>query len=667
MQAFGWKDFKGFGPARIKALAAREIESPGQLLEQLPTGYRDTTVPMPVAALSDGMQCAFAGWIDGAVHLHRAHGMVWVSAKVRDDSGVLRCMWFNQPWMKQQIHEGQEVLMYAHIVRKKTGLIAMNPTLERERRITPVYAQIPGVPQKLIRDAVAQMLETYDCADDMPITLRERHSLCDRTYALRQAHFPKDAASLAAAKRRLAFEELLYFQAALTGVAAEKPLGIQIGCGTEDAEAFWRAQPFTPTHAQAHVLEEILVDMAAPEAMARMVQGDVGCGKTAIAFAALYAAAKHGFQGAMMAPTEVLASQHMRSAEQMLEPLGVRCGLLTGKMSAAQRREARAAIRDGSWDVVIGTHALISEGVEYARLGLVVTDEQHRFGVRQRTRLSLKGESPNVLVMSATPIPRTLALVLYGDLDISVVDELPPGRKAVKTRIVAEEKRAGLYDFIRKEVQIGAQVYIVCPLVEESADGEEFVSASRLYESLKDGPLQGLRLGLVHGRMRSVDKDSVLRAFAAGEIDVLVATTVIEVGVNVPNATIMVVENAERFGLAQLHQLRGRVGRGEKESWCFLLAEPNDRLRTLTGTNDGFEVARRDLELRGAGEFFGTRQHGEPQMPALMLCGETALLKETQEAWRTLRGSPAYAQEADAIVRAARKRFEKNGPTLARN
>ena len=667
MQAFAWKDFKGFGPARLKALSAREIDSPEQLLEQLPSGYRDTTAPTPIAALSDGMQCAFAGWIDGAVHLHRAHGMVWVSAKVRDDSGVLRCMWFNQPWMKQQMHEGQEVLMYARIVRRKTGLFAMNPTLEQERRITPVYAQIPGVPQKLIRDAVARMLEAYDSADDMPVSLRERHALCDRAYALRQAHFPEDAASLAVAKRRLAFEELLYFQAALTGITADKPLGVQIESGMGDADAFWRAQPFIPTRAQTHVLEEVLADMAAPQAMARMVQGDVGCGKTAIAFAALYAAAKHGFQGALMAPTEVLASQHMRSAEQMLEPLGIRCGLLTGKMSAAQRREAYSAIREGSWDVVIGTHALISDGVEYARLGLVITDEQHRFGVRQRTRLSLKGESPNVLVMSATPIPRTLALVLYGDLDISIVDELPPGRKAVKTRIVGEEKRAGLYEFIKKEVQVGAQVYIVCPLVEESADGEEFVSASKLYESLKDGPLQGLRLGLVHGRMRSADKDGVLRAFADGKIDVLVATTVIEVGVNVPNATIMVVENAERFGLAQLHQLRGRVGRGEKESWCFLLAEPNDRLRTLTGTNDGFEVARRDLELRGAGEFFGTRQHGEPQMPALMLCGETALLKETQEAWRIIRSSPVYAQEADAIVRAARKKFANKGPTLARN
>lgn len=664
---FLWTDLKGFGPARQKALAARGIDSPEQLVEQLPAAYRDTTVSTPVSQLEDAMQCAFEGFIDGAVHLHRAHGMQWVSAKVTDGTGSIRCLWFNQPWMKQQLREGREVLLFGRIARKKTGLFAMNPTLEREKRITPVYAKIPGVPQKLVRDAVAAMLDRLALEDDMPAGLRARYDLCDRAFAMRQIHFPEDTASLSRSKRRLAFEELLYFQAALTGLDTQKPLGIRIRCCPEDAQAFWRLQPFAPTCAQCRVLDEIFTDMAGPHAMARMVQGDVGCGKTAIAFAALYAAARHGYQGALMAPTEVLAGQHMRSAEQMLAPLGIRCGLLTGKMSADKRRAAHAAIREGAWDVVIGTHALISEGVEYAKLGLVVTDEQHRFGVRQRTRLALKGESPNVLVMSATPIPRTLALVLYGDLEISVVDELPPGRSAVKTRIVSEDKREGMYDFIQKEVHAGAQVYIVCPLVEESAVGEDSVSAAQLYESLQKGPLRGLRLGLVHGRMKSADKEGALRAFAEGKVDVLVATTVIEVGVNVPNATIMVVENAERFGLAQLHQLRGRVGRGDKESWCFLMAEPSERLRTLAATGDGFVIAQKDLELRGAGEFFGTRQHGEPQMPALMLCTESMLLKQTQDAWREIREDPRYAQEAEAVVRAARIKFAQKGLTLARN
>ena len=658
---------KGFGPARQKALEARGITSPEQLLDRLPSGYKDTTVTTPVDALSDDMQCAFEGWIDGPAHLHRAHGMTWVSARVRDESGAIRCLWFNQPWMKQRLHEGERLLFFARIVRRKTGLYAVNPSIETQRCITPVYAQVPGVPQKLIRDAVLKMLSTCECEDVLPERLLQRHQLCPRIQALRQVHFPQDAQGLAQAKRRLAFEELLLFQAAIAGATLERPSGTRISCSDADAEAFWRAQPYVPTGAQLRVLREIFNDLSAPTAMARMVQGDVGCGKTAIAFAALFAAARHGFQGALMVPTEVLAAQHMRTAEAMLSPLGVRCGLLTGKLSAAKRREAYEAIAEGRWDIVIGTHALISEGVQYARLGLVVTDEQHRFGVRQRTRLSLKGESPNVLVMSATPIPRTLALVLYGDLDISVVDELPPGRREVRTRIVSEEKRDDLYGFIRQEVSAGAQAYIVCPLVEESLPEDECASATQRYEALRAGPFRSLRLGLVHGRMRAADKEETLRAFEAGELDVLVSTTVVEVGVNVPNASVMVVENAERFGLAQLHQLRGRVGRGERASWCFLMARPNERLRTLVETSDGFAVAKRDLEIRGAGEFFGTRQHGEPRMPALMLCAEAALLKEAQDAWRELREDPHLHSEAEALVRAARKKFEKDGLHLAKN
>ena len=666
-EALEWKSLKGFGPMRQKALEARGITAPEQLLDRLPTGYKDTTATTPICQLAEGMQCAFEGRIDGPAHLHRAHGMTWVSARVRDDSGAIRCLWFNQPWMKQQLREGESALFFARIVRRKTGLYAINPSLETERRITPVYAQIPGVPQKLIRDATSSMLDACECRETLPETLLRRHQLCGRAQALRQAHFPQDVQALSQAKRRLAFEELLLFQAAVSGAALERPLGTRIPCAGEDAAAFWQAQPYAPTGAQQRVLQEIFADLAAPTAMARMVQGDVGCGKTAIAFAALFAAARHGFQGALMAPTEVLAVQHMRSAEALLAPLGVRCGLLTGKLSAAGRREAHTAIAEGRWDVVIGTHALISEGVQYARLGLVVTDEQHRFGVRQRTQLSLKGESPNVLVMSATPIPRTLALVLYGDLDISVVDELPPGRREVRTRVVGEEKREALYAFIEKEVRSGAQAYVVCPLVEDSLPEDECVSATQRYEELRAGPLRTLRLGLVHGRMRSAAKEETLRAFEAGELDVLVATTVVEVGVNVPNASVMVVENAERFGLAQLHQLRGRVGRGERESWCFLMAQPNERLRTLVETSDGFAVAKRDLEIRGAGEFFGTRQHGEPRMPALMLCADAALLRETQDAWREIRENPDFRGEAEVIVRAARRKFEKDGLNLAKN
>jgi len=368
-----------------------------------------------------------------------------------------------------------------------------------------------------------------------------------------------------------------------------------------------------------------------------------------------------------MAPTEILAGQHFRSAVEMLAPLGISCGLITGRMTAAQRRRAREAVASGEWQVVIGTHALISEGVAFDNLRLVITDEQHRFGVRQRTMLEQKGFAPHVMVMSATPIPRSLSLVLYGDLDLSVVDEMPPGRTPVRTRIVPEEKREGLYSFIKAEAAKGYQTYVVCPLVGEGdMDDPDVRSAAQVQRELQEA-LAPLSVGLVHGRMKGQEKEDTLERFYAGELDVLVATTVIEVGVNVPRATVMVIEGAERFGLAQLHQLRGRVGRGAQESWCFLLAEANERLKTLVSTNDGFVVAQKDLELRGAGEFFGTRQHGEPQMPALMLTSDAKLLVRAREAFLEVVKDDQYAGERRQLLEEGSRRFERQGRFFARN
>ena len=401
--------------------------------------------------------------------------------------------------------------------------------------------------------------------------------------------------------------------------------------------------------------------------MARMVQGDVGCGKTLIALCALYLCVRAGGQGALMAPTEILAAQHLQSAVETLAPLGVTCGLVTGRMTAAERRRAREAIASGEWQVVIGTHALLSEGVEFENLRLVVTDEQHRFGVRQRTRLEGKGLSPHVMVMSATPIPRSLSLVLYGDLDISAVDELPPGRRAVTTRIVPEEKRQDMYAFIRAEAEKGHQAYVVCPLVGEGMEEVEPLRSATAEQRELAEALAPLSVGLIHGRMNKQLKEETLGRFYAGEIDVLVATTVIEVGVNVPRATIMVIEGAEHFGLAQLHQLRGRVGRGAQESWCFLMAQPNDRLRTLTKTNDGFAVAQKDLELRGAGEFFGTRQHGQPMMPALMLTGDGRLLARAREVFLSVLQDPGREEGRRALLAAARRRHASGGQGFGRN
>ena len=677
-----WDGVPGLGPVRIRALLARGLTDETALLECLPTDYRDSTQPVAVAALREGLVCAVRGWIIAAPVRHMARGRQWVSASVHDDTGTLRCMWFGQPWMKDNLTVGQEVLMVARIVRKQSGLFAINPRLEERPGLAPVYKPVPGLPPKLYRALVARALEKLTQDDPLPAALRARHGLMGRHEALWQAHQPVDAERLMAARRRLAFEALLLYQCALLDTRRATEAGVQVRVTCAETDGFWTALPFAPTAAQARVLREICQDLARPTPMARLVQGDVGCGKTALALGALALCVAQGWQGALMAPTEILAQQHFDSARALLEPMGITCGLLTGSLTAAKRRQAHAAIAEGRWQVAIGTHALLSEGVRFARLGLVITDEQHRFGVRQRSALAEKGMAddmapvrPNVLVLSATPIPRSLALVLYGDLDISVVDELPPGRTPVATRIVPEEKRAGMYGFIRREVAAGHQCYIVCPLVEEKqeddmpadATQDEPPSAETMCRVLREGPLASLRVGLVHGQMKAADKEAALADFHSGRMDVLVATTVIEVGVNVPNASVMVIESAERFGLAQLHQLRGRVGRGAAESWCFLMAKPNDRLALLTETQDGFRVAQKDLELRGAGDFFGTRQHGQPG-PGLAAAGADArLLAETQQAAHALRDDPALAAEAAQVFAYARGDFARRFGEAALN
>lgn len=661
------ESIKGFGPVRLKALAARGIETALDLVETLPTGYKDTTRPLSPAQMTEGRQACFTGFVKGKPALHYARGMRWVSATIADECGAVRCMWFNQPWMKERLFDTCEVTLYGRCVRKKSGLFVINPSLEEPGSIIPGVCRRAGVGQKPLRDAVKLLLDEYDEPDPLPRTLVERCGLMDRLDALREAHFPTNFDRLAQAKERLAYEELLLFQAGVAGAAGERrraqPLEIQ------DAwiEEFFDKLPFAPTNAQRRVAGEVAADMRGDRAMARMVQGDVGCGKTLIALCAMYLCVRAGGQAALMAPTEILASQHLQSAVQTLAPLGVTCGLLTGHMTAAEKRRAKEAIAAGAWQAVIGTHALISEGVEFANLRLTITDEQHRFGVRQRTTLEGKGDAPHVMVMSATPIPRTLSLVLYGDLDLSAVDEMPPGRTPVRTRIVPEEKREGLYSFIRAQAAQGRQAYVVCPLVGEAElDDAALRSAAQEQKELAQ-TLAPLKVGLVHGRMNKAQKEDTLAAFYAGTLDVLVATTVIEVGVNVPNATVMVIEGAERFGLAQLHQLRGRVGRGAQESWCFLMAEPNERLKTLVSTNDGFVVAQKDLELRGAGEFFGTRQHGEPQMPALMLTGDVRLLERTRQTFLQISRQAAYRDEYRAVLEAANRRFARSGQFLARN
>ncbi len=660
---------KGLGKARLEALEKAGVRTMTDLLLTLPIRYQDTETLTPLSDAVPGKEICVRGYPKAAPRLSRFHGMTSVTLHICDETGTLTVVWFNQPWLQKQINAEQELTLYGRIDRDKQGRIRMvSPRQVQERGILPVYRAIGGIPPKTMRTLMRQALDQLEdcCPETLPDSLRIRHGLCERNFALRQAHFPESKENLALALRRISFEGMLLYQAAAASLRGDRTKGTSIAVSEAACDHYWRSLPFPPTGAQRRVLTEIADDLSAPYAMGRLVQGDVGCGKTALAFGAIALAAQAGFQSALMAPTEILARQHLESARKILEPLGIRCGLLLGGMKTRERREALEQISSGSWQAVIGTHALISENVAYRHLGLVITDEQHRFGVRQRRMLARKAEqAPNELVLSATPIPRSLALVLYGDLDLSVVDELPPGRTPVKTRIVPEEKRTGLYDFIRHQAAAGQQTYIVCPLVEENEQIDAH-SAQEMYAELCTGSLADLRVGLTYGDQDAEEKVAVINSFSAGRLDVLVATTVIEVGVNVPSATVMVIENADRFGLSQLHQLRGRVGRGATESWCFLMAAPNERLKTLCETNDGFKIAQKDLEMRGPGDFLGTRQHGDTLLPGMALGADMAMLEETTACLKKIRSS-GYEDEWKIVQKSARAAFAQAINEVAMN
>lgn len=648
---------KGIGPTRLENLRAMGIVSLRDLLYCLPVRYEDRTQLTPCQLAREG-DVLVMGVVAETPKLNRFNGLTRVTATLRDESGKLPLVWYNQPWVCQQLPVGQSIMLFGRVTVKNGRRALQNPQRVTEPSIQPVYRAVKGLPAKTFREMMETALTQVDdcCPETLPRSLRLRHELCELNYAIRQAHFPDSMDSLRKARRRLAFEQMLMYQAALGLMRGHQQSGFALPIPEGAEERFWQHMPFSPTGAQARVLKEITSDLRRERAMSRLVQGDVGCGKTALAFGAIAMACQAGYQAAMMAPTEILARQHYESARAMLEPLGVSCGLMIGSMKAREKREAHQHAADGTWQAVFGTHALISEGVQYQKLGLVVTDEQHRFGVKQRSTLQDKGKqeggSPHVLVMSATPIPRTLALILYGDLDVSVVDELPPGRTPVKTRIVPQDRRSSMYGFLREEIARGRQAYVVCPLVEESEAIENVRSVRATFDALTSGELKGLRVALTWGAQPADEKAEVLRAFAAGETDVLVSTTVIEVGVNVPNASVMIIENAERYGLSQLHQLRGRVGRGTAESWCFLLAGETERLRILTQTNDGFVVAQKDLELRGPGDLMGTRQSGE-MLAGFLLDGDVRLLEEASRCMKQLRADPSLQAEREAVEREA--------------
>ncbi|MDR0395927.1 MAG: ATP-dependent DNA helicase RecG [Oscillospiraceae bacterium] len=646
----------GLGPVRAAALKKAGVADSRALIERLPVKYQDSTVLARIADLRPGEEAAFSGSIVSI----RSYGYgktTRVHVVVEDDSARVSLVWFGAAWLIKQLYTGQPLLLYGALSRAPNGARSVvHPSMLERRALLPIYASIDGLPGKALRGAIAAALDSItDAESGIPPSLIPESIRMNRRDALKQAHFPESKESLRRALRFLSFETLLLYAAALN--RRNRPVRIEpLPIPPDIIDTFWAAQPFQPTNAQTRVSHEIITDMRADSPMARLVEGDVGCGKTALAFMALYAAVASGGQAAMMAPTEILAAQHARSAIRMLEPLGVRVGLLTGSVPAKERRGILSSIADGTLQAVIGTHALFSKDVEFSNLALCVTDEQHRFGVKQRAALSGKTAHPHTLVMSATPIPRTLAMLLYGDLKRSVVDESPPGRIPIQTRYVPERKRADMYRFIRSQASEGRQAYIVCPHATRTEDAD-CASAEWLAQSLRDkgGALEGLRVGIAHGSQPSKLRAQTLSAFHAGNLDVLVATTVVEVGVDAPNAAIIVIENPERFGLAQLHQLRGRVGRGGAKSWCFLMGERNERLDALVSTRDGFEIARKDLAMRGPGDLLGVRQHGLPEAEAIASGADEPLMVMARQAVEE--ASSRGGEDYSTLAEAARARF----------
>ena len=670
---------KGIGEQRAKALNKLGISTLRDLISWFPRKYDDRRQARRIADLVPGESACVAAMIAAEPKVsHIRKGMDLIKVRAVDETGVLDITFFNQTWLKSQLIQGETYIFYGKAEGNLLRKTMASPIVEREGRgeftgrIVPIYPLTAGVSQLILSRSIRQGLDA--CADILPDALpdqvRQDHHLCRIGYAYENIHFPEDETALDLARRRLAFEELFFFTIGLQRLRSRRETVRVEPCGNVDMAEFYHALPFTLTEAQRRCVEEALADMRSGQPMNRLCQGDVGSGKTMVAAACVYFMVKNGRQAALMAPTEILAQQHYNGLAPLLENMGIRCALLTGSTKAAVKRSIAAQLAAGEIDFAIGTHALITEGVAYADLGLVVTDEQHRFGVAQRAALAAKGQHPHTLVMSATPIPRTLALILYGDLDVSVIDQLPPGRQPIETYAVPGSYHPRVYNFIRKLVAEGRQAYIVCPMVEENDELPDERKAVTAYaQKLQAEVFPDLKVAFVHGKMKAKEKDAVMVAFAAHETDILVSTTVIEVGVDVPNAAVMVIENAERFGLSQLHQLRGRVGRGKHQSYCILISdnqneETKQRLKVMTKTADGFKIAEEDLRLRGPGDFFGERQHGLPGLRITDIGCDTQLLKEAQQAAEELLARDPDLQDHPAAAERVAELFAQASDTL---
>lgn len=649
---------KGVGEKRAVVLKRKGIDTVGALLHYYPRKYIDWTDISPICSAPLFQNVCVKAKILSIEAQKKRSGITLYSIMAEDSSAELSVVIFNQKYLAESLRVGREYLFYGKMTGGFLYRQMSSPKIvpSSYNLIEPIYPASKDISSKQIKNLIKNAVSSVEIEETLPKVITERNGLCSLKFAIENIHFPHSREAFFMAQKRLVFEELFVLRAGLLylkGISLKKS-----GCVIKRGylEDFKSLLPFEITSAQERVIKECMRDMFSGFPMSRLVQGDVGSGKTVIAAALIYAVSKNGYQSAMMAPTEILATQHYKTLSKITENTGVRCALLTGKVKKKERQEIKTALKNGEIDVVVGTHSLISSDVEFGKLGLVITDEQHRFGVNQRGNLSLKGENPHTLVMSATPIPGTLGLILYGDLDISIVDEYPAGRQKINTYLVDTSYRERIYRYIKKFLDQGRQAYIVCPLVEE---GEEvnIISATEYYENLKNNEFKNYSVGLLHGKMNGRQKEEVMEKFSSGEIQLLVATTVIEVGIDVPNAVLMVIENAERFGLSQLHQLRGRVGRGEYRSDCILITDNRSeetlkRLEIIKNSNDGFEIADKDLQLRGPGDFLGSRQHGLPPFKIADIFADKEVLELAgKEAQSLLKNDPQLEEKENAKLK----------------
>ena len=667
---------KGIGEKKAALFKKLGVTSVGDLISYYPRAYDNWSAITPISEVQHGERVVIRARLAAAVSTVRiSGGRLMSKATVCDDSGYMNLVFFNNKYIDSMLRYGEEYCFMGKVQREKYGYQMLSPEFTSPKSgdaITPVYNLTAGLNNRVVMKAVKEALSMLPevIRDPLPYDVLTRYGLCSLSYALQNIHFPADIPAMERARRRLVFEELLVLNLGMRLLKSRSSEHTSITMPTNYTHELIEKLPFTLTGAQQRAVTDCVNDMMNKTSpMNRLIQGDVGSGKTAGCAAVCYNCVKNGYQAAFMAPTEILAQQHFETFSKMFDGTGIRIELLTGSMTAANKRKARERIEAGESDIVIGTHTLVSESTVFAKLGCAITDEQHRFGVAQRSRLAEKGEHPHILVLSATPIPRTLGLIIYGDLDITVIDELPPGRTEVQTLYIRSDKRDRALEFIRRQVDEGRQAYIVCPLVEEGDDAE-LQSATDYAAELMLGAFRNYPVGILHGKMKPKDKEAVMSQFSLNELSILVSTTVVEVGVDVKNATVMMIENAERFGLSTLHQLRGRVGRGEHKSYCILVSDHSgdnteQRLSTMCRTNNGFEIADMDLKLRGPGDFFGNRQHGLPQL-AIADFSDTQTLAQSQEAAELLLDiSPDLSNDATRALRAeVRRLFATTGEAL---